>query len=159
MGAKVTFHADRLANPVHRAFVLDFATRMGKRNQLRIFQLEIDGSVAGCQVGYVLGRELYMYFSGYDPAWAKYSLMTRLMAEVIKWATEQNFNLINLSTGKDLSKLRWKPEEIILSHHLQFASNMRGSLVRHAFGTVMHKRNLELKLGQLIHKTKQLVSR
>lgn len=41
-----------------------------------------------------------------------YGVMTTLMIETIKWAIEHKFAFINLSTGKDLSKLRWKPTEI-----------------------------------------------
>jgi CelD/BcsL family acetyltransferase involved in cellulose biosynthesis len=40
--------------------------------------------------------------------------MTLLMAEMIQWALARGIREINLSTGNDQSKLRWKPEEVLL---------------------------------------------
>ena len=40
--------------------------------------------------------------------------MTVLMAEMIQWALARGMRKINLSAGNDQSKLRWKPEEVLL---------------------------------------------
>jgi CelD/BcsL family acetyltransferase involved in cellulose biosynthesis len=48
------------------------------------------------------------------------------MVETIKWSIENGFNVLNLSTGKDLSKLRWKPTEIMFQDITQSADSSRG---------------------------------
>ena len=50
-----------------------------------------------------------MYFSGYDLAWGRFSVMTTLVAEAIKWAIAERLRIFNLSTGNDVSKTRWRP--------------------------------------------------
>ena len=74
----------------------------------------------------MLGPDLYLYFSGYDPSWRKYGVMTLLVTETIKWAIEHGLQRVNLSTGNDQSKLRWKPYEIIFRDAVQIAPTARG---------------------------------
>jgi len=56
-----------------------------------------------------VGDALYLYYSGYDPAFGDYSVMTTTVAEAIKYAIEHGFRRVNLSTGSDVSKTRWNP--------------------------------------------------
>ena len=37
-------------------------------------------------VAFLLGSDLYVHFTGYDPAWKTYRVMTVLVTEIIKWA-------------------------------------------------------------------------
>ena len=60
----------------------------------------------------LLGDEPYMYFSGYDLAWSRYSVMTTLVAEAMQWAIAHRMRLFNLSTGADVSKTRWRPARV-----------------------------------------------
>ena len=39
---------------------------------LRLFELEIGGNIIASRLAFVLGPDLYLYFSGYDPSWRKY---------------------------------------------------------------------------------------
>ncbi len=121
-------HPDRFGIEQHRAMLIDFARQMSDREKLQMLQLEIDGQVAATRVAFRLGNELYLYYSGYDLAWRKYSVMTTLMAETIKWAMKQGIMTINLSTGTDLSKLRWKPTEILYYNALIASSTPKGRL-------------------------------
>jgi hypothetical protein len=57
----------------------------------------------------VAGRSLYLYYSGYEPAYAKYGVMTHVVAQAIRYAIENGFQTVNLSTGRDVSKTRWAP--------------------------------------------------
>jgi CelD/BcsL family acetyltransferase involved in cellulose biosynthesis len=74
-----------------------------------------------------------MYFAGYDPTWRRYSVMTILMSEIIKWAIANKFQRVNLSTGNDQSKLRWKPDEIVFHNAVQVSPTRRARLVFPAF--------------------------
>jgi CelD/BcsL family acetyltransferase involved in cellulose biosynthesis len=101
-------HEDVFATPRARNLLLDLATLPSEEtSQLRVFQLEIAGSVVASRLGFLMGDELYLYFSGYDPAWSAFSVMTTTVAEAVKWAIERKVRLLNLSPGTDVSKTRW----------------------------------------------------
>ena len=95
-----------------RSFLNDYCTEMAKRGSLRIFELVIEGNVVAVRLGFAFGRQLYLYHSGNDIAWDKYSIMTILLGEIIKTAISDGMNVLNLSTGKDRAKTRWRPQEI-----------------------------------------------
>ena len=109
---QVSRHIDRLSNPIHRVFVPEFAQRMAERGDLRVFELTVGNKVVASQIAYGLGDEIFMYYSGFDPAMARYNVMTTLSIEAIKWAIDHRLTRFNLAAGKDLSKLRWNPEQI-----------------------------------------------
>jgi CelD/BcsL family acetyltransferase involved in cellulose biosynthesis len=52
---------------------------------------------------------------------------------MIKWAIEHSLQRVNLSTGKDLSKLRWKPVEIGLHDAVQISPSLRGKIAYRGF--------------------------
>lgn len=101
-------HPDYFADNKHRAFILalldsPFASR------IILFGLELDGKTVAMRMAFDMGDELYLYYSGYDLQYAKYSVMTTLLAEIIQWAFTQGLKRINLSVGDDVSKTRWGP--------------------------------------------------
>jgi CelD/BcsL family acetyltransferase involved in cellulose biosynthesis len=121
-------HRDSFRHTKHRNFLSEIVDHMGARGLLRVFQLESGSEIIASRIAFALGGELYLYFSGYDPRWRKYGVMTTLMVETIKWAIEHGYTLINLSTGKDISKLRWKPTEINVLDVAQSPPSLRGKL-------------------------------
>jgi len=122
-------HANVFATPRARAFLCEYAQRMAERDQLRIFELEIAGQIVASRVGFVLGEELYLYYSGYAPEWSNYSVMTTVVAEAIRWAVGQQFKGVNLSTGNDRSKARWKPNEIVFCERVMRSPGRQGRLL------------------------------
>jgi CelD/BcsL family acetyltransferase involved in cellulose biosynthesis len=103
-------HQNVFSGPASRGFLLDVSARLAARDAMRVFQLRVGDGVVAVRVGFALGDTLYLYFSGYDPAWAHYSVMTTTVAESIRYAIGQGFARVHLSTGSDESKLRWRPE-------------------------------------------------
>lgn len=85
------------------------------------------------RIGFVLGDSLYLYYSGYDPAFAKYSVMTTVVAEAIKHAIEEGFATVNLSTGRDVSKTRWGPDEVVFRQASIVSPSLRGELTHEMF--------------------------
>ena len=104
-----TVHPNRFASEVSQRFLYDVCTRLAERGVLRIFQLKVGAEIVAMRIGFVVAGGLYLYYSGYDPAWAKYSVMTTTVAEAIKYAIAQGLNTVNLSPGTDVSKTRWGP--------------------------------------------------
>jgi CelD/BcsL family acetyltransferase involved in cellulose biosynthesis len=105
-------HPDVFGSAQSQDFLRAFCAETARRGDLRIFQLVIADKVVATRVGFILGDELYMYFSGYDLEWSRYSVMTTLVAEAIQWAIAHRLRLFNLSTGSDVSKTRWRPARV-----------------------------------------------
>ena len=106
-------HPDVFNSAQARALLRNYCLEMARRDALRIFQLMIGGEVVAMRIGFVLGDEIYLYFSGYDQAYSRFSVMTTTVAEAIKHSIEQGMRIVNLSTGTDVSKTRWRPSQVI----------------------------------------------
>lgn len=131
-------HLDVFGRPEARDFLLDWGRSLARRGEIRIFQLVIAGEVVATRIGIVLGRELYLYYSGYDTAWGRYSVMTTTVAEALRWAIEHGFSIANLSTGTDVSKMRWRPRQAVYAAGYQVSRSLKSRL---AFASVEALRN------------------
>jgi CelD/BcsL family acetyltransferase involved in cellulose biosynthesis/ActR/RegA family two-component response regulator len=145
-----TRHRDLFAKSSHRTFIIDVANKMAEQNQLRIFELEVAGNVVASRMAFLLGDELYLYYSGYDLEWRKHSIMTTLMCECFKWAIESGISVINLSKGKDPSKLRWRGSEVEFHDALLMSPTRRGALVSRAYSLLSGHPSLFVKLTELL---------
>lgn len=105
-------HPDYFANSQHRQF-LNALAENAQGTGMRLFCLMINDQAVAMRLGFVVNTELYMYYSGYRQDYAKYSVMTTLVNEMMAWAHAQGLARINLSIGSDVSKTRWGPKEII----------------------------------------------
>jgi Acetyltransferase (GNAT) domain len=128
-------HPNKFATPHAEAFLMNYLHSLARKGELRIFELEIASRIVASRITFLLDCDLYTYFAGYDPTWRRYSVMTVLIAEIIKWAIERGLRNVNLSTGKDQSKLRWRPTEITFHDALQISPTSRGQLAFHALQT------------------------
>jgi len=102
-------HDNVFVTPSARSFLYDLAERCTAAGKIRIFSMEIDGRIVAIRIALVAGRSLYLYYSGYEPAYSKYGVMTHVVAQAIRYAIENGFQTVNLSTGSDVSKTRWAP--------------------------------------------------
>ena len=121
-------HADIFCQPRARAFLGEYVRDMACADRLRVFQIRIGGQIAAMRIGFQFGDEVYLYYSGYDSRWRKYSLMTTVVAEAIRWCIEQQVAIVNLSTGTDPSKTRWRPEHTLHSEGVACAPGLSGRL-------------------------------
>jgi CelD/BcsL family acetyltransferase involved in cellulose biosynthesis len=148
--ADAPFHANVFARQTARDFLLEYGQRMAERNQLRVFQMVIDNEVVATRVGFVLGSDLYLYYSGYRAAWGQHSVMTTVVAEAIQWAIGQGLGGVDLSTGKDLSKLRWKPAEFVAWEGVQSSPRRLRQLAAGAYRHVTGHATPNSVLGKLL---------
>jgi CelD/BcsL family acetyltransferase involved in cellulose biosynthesis len=139
-------HNDVFASANARAFLADYALNMAQRGQLRIFQIEIAGQIIATRLGFAFNRSLYLYYSGYDPAWGRYSIMTTVVAETIKWAIENGYETVNLSTGNDVSKTRWSPNTAVFAGAVLRAPTPSARLAFFAYYRVIRNNRLVQKL-------------
>jgi CelD/BcsL family acetyltransferase involved in cellulose biosynthesis len=105
-------HRNCFDTDARRSFIHQIVDGFARDGRVCLFQLEIGGQIVATRLAFVAGNHLYFYYSGYDPEWGKYSVMTTVVAEAIKYAIEKRMTSVNLSTWPDESKLRWRPDEL-----------------------------------------------
>ncbi len=129
-------HIDVFAAPEARAFIAEYIDEIASRGGVRLFVLRVAGRPVAMRIGFAYGEELYLYYSGYDPAWGRYSVMTTVVAEAIKWAIGQGYRRVNLSTGCDVSKTRWRPCHVEFVEGVQPSARWRGRIALAAMEAV-----------------------
>jgi CelD/BcsL family acetyltransferase involved in cellulose biosynthesis len=117
-------HRNHFATDRARSFLREVCTRLAGRNIVRIFQLTIRGEIVAARIGFAIGDSLYLYYSGFDPHWSKYSVMTTTLVEVIRYAIANGIKTVNLSPTKDHAKTRWSPREIALIQAVQVSPSL-----------------------------------
>jgi CelD/BcsL family acetyltransferase involved in cellulose biosynthesis len=143
-------HPNVFVRDVARQFILNYGQRMAEQDRLRVFQLRIGGEVVATRVGFILGRDLYLYYSGYRVAWAAHSVMTTVVAEAIKWAIGQGLEGVDLSTGTDPSKIRWRPTEVVFWEGVQSSPRRLRQLAAGAYRHVAGRAAPNTVLGRLL---------
>jgi CelD/BcsL family acetyltransferase involved in cellulose biosynthesis len=121
-------HPDTFAAASSRRFLRALCQRLALRGRVRLFQLVIDGQVVAARVAFVCQDCLYFYYSGYEPAFRRYSVMTTLLAEALRYAIEQGLTSANLATGRDVGKQRWSPQERMYRDVLLVSPSLRGGI-------------------------------
>lgn len=105
-------HPNHFASELLREFLRELCETLAARDAVRLFQLRIGTEIVASRIGFVLGDSIYLYFSGFDPAWARYSVMTTTVAEAFKYAIANGLKTVNLSLTGEQSKLRWRPRRV-----------------------------------------------
>jgi CelD/BcsL family acetyltransferase involved in cellulose biosynthesis len=100
-------HRDSFAEAATRSFEADVLSRMQSAGRARIVELAIDGEVVAARACLEAHGALYLYYSGFDPSWWKYSVLTLLVTEAIRDAIDRGMKTVNFSPGTDNSKSRW----------------------------------------------------
>jgi CelD/BcsL family acetyltransferase involved in cellulose biosynthesis len=126
-------HPNVFGSPAACHFLRDVFARFAERGEARVFQLRIGDSIVASRLGIALGDSIYLYYSGYDPAWARYSVMTTTLAEAIRHSFSAGLRFVHLSTGTDVSKTRWDPVEQTFSDATLVSPTLKGSVMRRVF--------------------------
>jgi CelD/BcsL family acetyltransferase involved in cellulose biosynthesis len=143
-------HRDVFEDERVRRFLGEYTQAAAERGQVRVFEMEVAGKVIASRVGFVLGDELYLYYSGYDVSWGRFSVMTTVVAESIKWAIARGLKVANLSTGQDVSKARWGPEEVVYRSAVQLSPTWRGRMAHRVYYDLLRRDNLPTRLDRLL---------
>ena len=149
-------HQDVFSTTRARQLVRDVAANPSSTLSVRVFELEIAGNVVASRLGFVLGDELYLYFSGYEPSWGGYSVMTTTVAESIKWAIDNRFRLVNLSPGTDISKTRWGATPITTVNGVLLSPTRRGKWVFRVAAELNERSRSGTLLGKVVDRARRL---
>jgi CelD/BcsL family acetyltransferase involved in cellulose biosynthesis len=133
-------HPDRFATQVSREFLHEVCQRLAGQGVTRLFALRIGGEIVAMRIGFVVDNSLYLYYSGYDPRWAHYSVMTTTMAEAIKYAIGAGLTSVSLSPSRDLAKTRWGPRQVDYASVYETRDRLRS---RCAYGAYLRARGSE----------------
>lgn len=123
-------HANVFESAQARAFISTLCRRLAERGIARLFQLRVGGRLVAARLGFEMGDTLYLYYSGWDPAYAAYSVMTTLVSETIQHAIRRGLKTVHLSTGRDVSKTRWGATELCYVSGVELAPR-RSARVKH----------------------------
>ncbi len=106
---------DHFPEEAHRGFLLGVMAELMAGGAARVCELRIGGTLVASRIVFTYGDSLYLYYSGFDPRWARHSVSTLVTAECIKWAIDRGARSVSLSLGRDDSKTRWDPDPQELS--------------------------------------------
>jgi CelD/BcsL family acetyltransferase involved in cellulose biosynthesis len=93
----------------------------------------VGSHVVAMRLAFEVRDSLYLYYSGFDPAWARYSVMTTTVAEAIKYAIAKGLKTVNLSPTRDISKERWGPRQVDYRAAYELNRRLRSRLARSAY--------------------------
>ncbi len=124
-------HAARFDDRADRRFLGDVAGQLAARGAAVPCVLEVDGRPAAARLMLRANGTAYFFASGSDPAWWDQGVPTTLMVECLRRAIAAGDRRANLSTGVDVSKLRWS-EDLALWQDFVVVRGRRRS--RLAFG-------------------------
>ena len=123
-------HPDAFVRPEARVFLADLGARWAGSGLFRVFSLRHRDRLVACRIAYHARESLYLYYSGYDPNYARHSVMTRTLVEGLQWAFRQGVRRVNLSTGADLAKTRWRPTCLEYEKLWLWSPSPRGRFLR-----------------------------
>ncbi|MBI3597184.1 MAG: GNAT family N-acetyltransferase [Nitrospirae bacterium] len=96
---------------VSRGFHKSIAQRFAAKGWLSLGALEKDGRMIAGLLSFEYGGTLFYYHSGFDPAWAKYSVGMVLMAKCIEDGIGRGLRQFDFMRGRAAYKMKWKVEE------------------------------------------------
>jgi CelD/BcsL family acetyltransferase involved in cellulose biosynthesis len=100
-------HVNSFRHPRLRAFLSAVSRRLMEAGILSYAGLEVSGSVVATRMVLQRNGSLYLYYSGFDPAWWSHSVMTVLVTEILKTGISRHLETINFSPGLDQFKSGW----------------------------------------------------
>lgn len=103
-------------------FHRDVVVRLALAGRLRFEEIWIDGACLASLYGICNGERYCYYLSGYDPAWAKYSLGFTVIGLSIADAVERGVKFYDMLRGAELYKFEWANESRA-TFAVQVASN------------------------------------
>ena len=93
-----------LDRPGMEAFFREMTATMAAEGMLRFYFLTFDGEAVASVLNFDLGGQLYMYNSGYDPAYSHYAVGLMSKTLLIKDAIENGRRCVDFLRGDESYK-------------------------------------------------------
>lgn len=91
----------------YKLFLLSVIEFFKKKNQVRLFYLNINDKPVAFYLCFIYKNVLHFYNTGYDPIYSKLSPAKVLMKEVIQYGFNNGFSEINFMRGFSDYKTKW----------------------------------------------------
>jgi len=143
-------HKNHFASKISREFLNAVCEPLAVRGTVRLFALKIRGEYVAMRLAFAVADSLYLYYSGFDPQWWRYGVMTTTVSEAIKYAIANGYRTVNLSPTFDLAKSRWGPRQIDYSSAYQTRPRFRSRLANMAYLTARSEENYPAKIIQRV---------
>ena len=114
-------HLDYLERADFRAFLTEVTELLAPVGGVRLGRLEVAGEVIAIQMWMEQAGVAYLYYSGFDPAWSKYSVAMITAAEIIKDCIGRGLGAVDFLRGTGQFKQRWDTErrvstDVVIAH-------------------------------------------
>jgi CelD/BcsL family acetyltransferase involved in cellulose biosynthesis len=139
-------HPNWFATAPLQTFLYDVCERLAAADAVRVFQLCLGGEVVAARIGFAIDDSIYLYYSGFDPAWSRYSVMTTLVAEIFRYAISQGVQTVNLSLTGEQSKLRWGPRLVVLHSAFVHREALRSRIACRAYQVALSGNGVSARL-------------
>jgi CelD/BcsL family acetyltransferase involved in cellulose biosynthesis len=90
-----------------REFHLDLASVLASRGWLNLTFLMLDGECAAASYGFEYAGRLYWYLSGFASQYAKYSVGSVMIMQLLRNAIDQGLSEFDFLTGDEAYKRNW----------------------------------------------------
>ena len=104
-------HLDYLKPANRRAFLAEVAPRLAARGELKIGLVSVHGRAIAAQMFLERAGVIYVYYSGFDPEWSKYSPAMICTSEIFKDAIGRGLERVEFLRGRNHWKSRWGTEQ------------------------------------------------
>jgi CelD/BcsL family acetyltransferase involved in cellulose biosynthesis len=148
-------HPNHFASGISRRFLQDACERLARHRIVRVFEMYVGEQLVAARIGFVIEDSMYLYYSGFDTAWSKYSVMTTTVTEMIKYAIGQGLNTVNFSPGTDVSKTRWGARAVLIAQAVQVRRSMLSQLAWAGFRRAKTGGTMPSWLGRLSRSAKK----
>ena len=106
-GALPTAHRTHLPGPGHVAFMTEVMERLAHAGLATVVTLSVGTQVVAAHAFLEAGNATWTYYSGFEPAWSKYSPLTILTAAYLEDAISNGVRQLHFSPGQTPWKARW----------------------------------------------------
>ena len=103
-------HWDHFYRADRANFIQEIGPALAARNQFKVGMLRLDGEMVAGQTWFEKGNAIFLYYSGFDPAWAKYGVQLVTTLEVLKNGMRRGIDRVEFLRGGGQLKERWDTE-------------------------------------------------
>jgi len=109
-------HWNYLGLSGRRDFVANAMTRLAGRGEARIGVLRVRGEALAAYLWLERGQTMFLYRSGYDPEWSRYSVALVVALEALKDGMRRGIQRVEFLRGGGQLKERWDTETRLYRH-------------------------------------------
>jgi CelD/BcsL family acetyltransferase involved in cellulose biosynthesis len=115
-------HHDYMKPPARRAFLAEVLPLLASRGEAAIGLMKVDGVSVGAQIWLERDGSIFLYYSGFDPVWSRYSVAMITTSEILRDAIARGIIRVEFLRGANHFKSRWGTEarvetESVLARH------------------------------------------